>query len=126
MYKGKYNRLFPSKVSSTNFLTVYTLYLLKGKSMYGKEILDHIVETLGSDTWSPSHGTLYPLLQEMCANGLIELVEEQENRKMYIITPVGIKALADQLKTVIPALESSYDFLGKVVKELYSVKKKTN
>lgn len=121
-YKGEYTRLFPSKVSSTNFLTVYTLYLLNDKPMYGKEILDHITEHLGSETWSPSHGTLYPLLSKMCSEGLIKLDEEQENRKLYAITEHGKEALTDQLQVILPALQSSYEFLGKVVKELYSAK----
>ena len=121
-YKGEYSRLFPSKVSSTNFLTVYTLYLLSTKPMYGKEILDHITEHLGSETWSPSHGTLYPLLSKMCSDGFIKLDEEQENRKLYAITEQGKLSLTEHLTTILPALRSSYEFLGKVVKELYSAK----
>ena len=40
-YKAEYNRLFLTKMSSSSFLLLYTLFILdkKGEPLYGKEIL---------------------------------------------------------------------------------------
>ena len=44
-YTGSYNRLFPLKVSTNTFLTIYILHLLKTKGrLYGKEIINEIEE----------------------------------------------------------------------------------
>lgn len=98
-YKGAYATNVTSKgaVSSAQFLTMYTLFVLKnGQPAYGKQILDQIRELIGNSSWQLSHGTLYPALAKMVKEGYIQLVTDDakftgriKNRKYYSITEKG-------------------------------------
>ena len=98
-YKGAYATNVTSKgaVSSAQFLTMYTLFVLKnGQPAYGKQILDEIRELIGNSSWQLSHGTLYPALAKMVKEGYIQLVTDDakftgriKNRKYYSITEKG-------------------------------------
>ena len=98
-YKGAYATNVTSKgaVSSAQFLTMYTLFVLKnGQPAYGKQILDQIRELIGNSSWQLSHGTLYPALAKMVKEGYILLVTDDakftgriKNRKYYSITEKG-------------------------------------
>lgn len=93
-YAGSYNRLFPMRVSTNTFITIYMLYLLTNKgSLYGKEIIDKI-EKRFKGKWKPSHGLVYPILRELEAEGLVTGEWQGEGSKktirIYSITPVGL------------------------------------
>lgn len=100
-YKGVYATNISSKgaVSSAQFLTMYTLFVLKdGQPAYGKQILDQIRELIGNSSWQLSHGTLYPALAKMVKEGYIELITDDakftgriKNRKYYRITEKGVR-----------------------------------
>ena len=66
-YKAKNNRMYPTKMSSSNFLLLKTLFLLNKNtnSLYGKEMLVEIQRGVSIDIWQPSHGTYYPVLDVM-------------------------------------------------------------
>lgn len=97
---------------------VAVLRLLEGREMYGYEL----VEALASRTdgvLAMGQSTLYPLLYNLEAKGLIEgewkSPEQQRgdgkgrDRKYYRLTPKGTKKLAhdtDQWKAVARAMES--------------------
>ena len=120
-YKGEYARFFPTKISSTNFLTLYSLFILdtKGEPVYGKEILNDIGAMLDSNVWKPSHGTLYPLLTEMENRGLIKTDLITKSKKFYTITDEGKKYLEEQLVIFKSILVSSGNFFNNVVSKMY-------
>lgn len=71
-YSGSYNRLFPLKVSTNTFITIYILHLLKKKGrLYGKEIINEI-ENRFAGKWKPSHGLVYPILRELEKENLVK------------------------------------------------------
>lgn len=69
------------------------LSLLAEKPMHGYQIINEIAERSGG-TWKPSAGSVYPTLQMLADEGLIE-AEEQNGRKTYSLTEAG-RAVADE------------------------------
>ncbi|MEV8250079.1 PadR family transcriptional regulator [Microbacterium sp. NPDC076768] len=69
------------------------LSLLAEKPMHGYQIISEIAERSGG-TWKPSAGSVYPTLQLLADEGLIE-AEEQNGRKTYSLTEAG-RAIADE------------------------------
>ncbi|MBS0022774.1 PadR family transcriptional regulator [Microbacterium paraoxydans] len=69
------------------------LSLLAERPMHGYQIINEIAERSGG-TWKPSAGSVYPTLQLLADEGLIE-AEEQNGRKTYALTEAG-RAVADE------------------------------
>lgn len=63
------------------------LALLAEQPMHGYQIIREIEERTGG-TWKPSAGSVYPTLQLLADEGLIE-AEESGGRKTYSLTEVG-------------------------------------
>lgn len=87
----KRNRQFPTKISTTAFVKLYILHLLREKSYYGNEIIDEIKERL-KGKWEPSPGMMYPLLRELEEENYIKgWWEEPDKRSIrhYRLTEDG-------------------------------------
>ncbi|GAA4489353.1 PadR family transcriptional regulator [Microbacterium panaciterrae] len=69
------------------------LALLAEQPMHGYQIIQEIEERSGG-AWKPSAGSVYPTLQLLADEGLIE-ASEQGGRKTYALTEAG-KAVADE------------------------------
>lgn len=123
-YKGNYNKLFPSKMSSSGFLTLFSLYVLdrRNEPVYGKEIIHEIESMLDSSVWSPSHGTLYPVLEKLSDANMIKTIKEKNSRKYYIITDEGRELLQSKLSEFKESLTLTNVFFDNIVKKLYSEK----
>ncbi|WP_205802346.1 PadR family transcriptional regulator [Microbacterium sp. PI-1] len=80
------------------------LSLLAEKPMHGYQIINEIAERSGG-TWKPSAGSVYPTLQLLADEGLIE-AEEQSGRKTYSLTEAG-RAVADESSETPAPWESS-------------------
>lgn len=78
-----------SKLTPGIFLELYTLGYIIGKDteVYGKEILDTI--KMYNTVWQPSHGTFYPVINNMLKEGLIEYAYEYDSKKYYLVTEIG-------------------------------------
>jgi len=63
------------------------LALLAERPMHGYQVIHEIDERSGGD-WKPSAGSVYPTLQLLADEGLIE-AEETEGRKVYSLTDAG-------------------------------------
>jgi len=76
-------------------LAVYILHSLHKKPKSGYDILKEITErTQGA--WTPSKGTLYPLLTKLENDGLIEITQvEQRSKTMYETTKKGMDQLCN-------------------------------
>lgn len=57
----------------------------------GYEIIK-MVELLSKGQWTPSAGSIYPILESLELKGFIRS-EEIDRRKVYLITPDGMEAL---------------------------------
>ncbi|MBS4535981.1 helix-turn-helix transcriptional regulator [Clostridium sp. D2Q-14] len=87
------NRQFPTKISTTSFVKLYILHLLREKSYYGNEIIDEIKKRL-KGKWEPSPGMIYPLLREFEEENYIKgWWEEPDKRSIrhYKLTEEGYK-----------------------------------
>ncbi len=70
---------------------------------YGYEIVSRI-EDITDDCWSPSYGTIYPLIQRLADEGLVRSLSDEEaeekgletgERKYFDITEEGEEKLAE-------------------------------
>jgi DNA-binding PadR family transcriptional regulator len=73
------------------FLKYIVLKIIKDKPTHGYEIIKTI-ELRSNGRWTPSTGSIYPILESLESNGLIQS-EEIDRRKVYSITPKGVVAL---------------------------------
>lgn len=122
MYKSERKRLFPTTLSTTQFVKLYILHLLTEKSYYGNRIKDEITRRL-NDKWSPSYGMIYPLLSDLEINGYIEGWWDEPNKrsiKRYKITDKGkehYKVIKLQSKEHI---DDSLLIINNVLKDIYN------
>jgi DNA-binding PadR family transcriptional regulator len=73
-------------------LRLWLLKLLDEQPRHGYEIIAGLEEqSLG--VYSPSPGTVYPRLQALEQEGLVEVVREEEGRKVYGLTEAGREEL---------------------------------
>lgn len=123
-YSGAYNRLFPVKVSTSTFITLYILFLLKREEsgLYGKEIIDKI-EKRFRGSWKPSHGLVYPILRELEAEGLIKGEWQGGGVKkticVYKITEEGIETYEKEQKRHESAFTESLLMMETLMEDLY-------
>lgn len=73
------------------FLKFIVLKIISQKPTHGYEIIKTI-EARSSGRWTPSAGSIYPILEGLEKNGIIRS-EEIERKKVYAITPRGEIAL---------------------------------
>ncbi|MCX6689489.1 MAG: PadR family transcriptional regulator [Methanoregula sp.] len=72
---------------------MYILHTLQHQQKSGYDILREIKEVTGG-TWVPSKGTLYPLLHQLEAEGLIIVAStESRERTAFALTPQGLETL---------------------------------
>ncbi len=74
-----------------SFLRYIVLKIIKDKPIHGYDIMK-TVELLSKGHWSPSAGSIYPILENLESKGFIQS-EETDRRKVYSITPAGMEAL---------------------------------
>lgn len=124
-YKGSYNKLFPSKMSTNSFLTIYILHTLNEKShpMYGKEIIDKI-EARFNGVFKPSHGLMYPILRKLEEEKLVTAEWEGEDpskrtKRYYKITTKGKLALEEESENFKSVVYDSYNLMDTIIKDLY-------
>lgn len=121
MSNMKRQRQFPSTISTTSFVKLYILHLLKEKSYYGNEIKDEISRRLDGK-WTPSPGMIYPLLSEMEENSYIRGSWDEPTKRSirrYRITDKGIEhyqVIKQQNKT---SFDNSLLIINNVLKDIY-------
>lgn len=118
------NRQFPSKISTTAFVKLYILHLLKEKSYYGNEIIEEIKNRLDKK-WEPSPGMVYPLLRKLENEGYIEGWWEEPDKKTirrYRLTDSGYKHYNTIHLLYKPYFEDSLYIIKRVLEDIYGVK----
>ncbi|GMQ84868.1 MAG: PadR family transcriptional regulator [Acidimicrobiia bacterium] len=63
------------------------LLLLAEEPMHGYQIMQELSERSGG-VWRPSPGSIYPTLQQLADEGLVEL-EDRDGKKIYNLTDTG-------------------------------------
>lgn len=83
-------------------LRLWLLKLLNERPRHGYDIIAGLEEQfLG--VYAPSPGTVYPRLAALEQEGLIEVVAEEDGRKVYALTDAGraeLRARADELREI--------------------------
>jgi DNA-binding PadR family transcriptional regulator len=69
------------------FLKFIVLKIIRDSPTHGYEIIKKI-EVRSAGRWTPSAGSIYPILEDLEKNGIIQS-EEIERKKVYAITPKG-------------------------------------
>jgi DNA-binding PadR family transcriptional regulator len=78
-----------------SFLKYIVLNIISDKPTHGYEIIKK-VELRSKGRWTPSAGSIYPILESLESKGFIQS-EEIERRKVYTITSKGVEGL-DRMK----------------------------
>ena len=130
--ENNYKRLFPPVMSTSIFLRLYLLYLLKIKeAAYGKQLIDIIDERFG-EKWRPSHGMVYPMLRSMETEGLIDGYWEDDElnphkthktKRIYYLTNKGKMVLIEELEIANNMFIDSYNFITDVINDFYNITK---
>lgn len=76
----------------------YILFCLQ-EEMHGYNIGQQVKEMTGGEI-SISPGTMYGTLSKMEKDGLIRFVREEEKRKIYVITELGMQILKIEKKRI--------------------------
>jgi DNA-binding PadR family transcriptional regulator len=84
--RGQFDRRTGSRMGRGD-VRAAVLALLAEKPMHGYQIIHEIEERSGG-VWKPSPGSVYPTLQLLADEGLIE-AEEADGRKTYSLTAEG-------------------------------------
>ena len=74
-----------------SFLRYIVLKIIKDKLIHGYDIIK-TVELLSKGHWTPSAGSIYPILESLESKGFVQS-EEADRRKVYSITSAGMEAL---------------------------------
>lgn len=122
--KNERNRQFPSKISTTSFVKLYILHLLKDRSYYGNEIIEEIKTRL-DEKWEPSPGMVYPLLRELEKVGYVKgWWEEPDKRSIrrYRLTDEGYKHYKVILLQNQAIFEDALSIVKNVLKDIYNKK----
>jgi DNA-binding PadR family transcriptional regulator len=80
-------------------LHLVLLALLSQQPMHGYELMGEL-QRRTSGRYRPSPGSIYPAVQSLQAEGLIEATTEGD-RRVYRITPVGTEALAQRMDQLV-------------------------
>ena len=79
--------------------TGFYILLCLQQEMHGYSIVQK-VESLTEGEVRLSPGTLYGSLSKMEKDGLIRFVKEEEKRKLYIITELGLQVLSNEANRI--------------------------
>ncbi|KNF08887.1 transcriptional regulator, PadR-like family [Gottschalkia purinilytica] len=122
-YKNERNRQFPTKISTTSFVKLYILHLLKEKSYYGNEIIEEIRSRL-HNKWEPSPGMIYPLLRELEENNYISgWWQEPDKRSIrhYRLTDTGYEHY-QRIKLMYKSnFEDSMTIIKNTLSDIYNI-----
>lgn len=96
------------------FLKYVVLTAVNEKSTYGYDIIKTI-ETCSEGKWKPSTGSVYPILDNLESEGFIRS-EEKDRKKVYTITPEGMKALDRMTRKKNELLRDMTTLIGNITK----------
>lgn len=124
--RSNYSTFMLSKLSSSAFLKLYSLsYIINADNkVYGMQIIEHIKSF--NTSWNPSHGTLYPILNQMVDEGLIICTHEdshydsnkKQRKKYYEATEWGVAYYNSKVDQFKDTIMKSANFYSTIAREL--------
>jgi DNA-binding PadR family transcriptional regulator len=95
------------------FLKHIVLKIIRSKPTHGYDIIKK-VELLSKGRWTPSAGSIYPILVSLESKNFIRS-EEIDRKKVYSITPEGIAALDRMTKEKLEILKEMSRLINIVI-----------
>jgi PadR family transcriptional regulator PadR len=118
---GRPSDVFGGEIRRRDVFPLLVLHLVGREPAYGNRLIEAIEEmTQGVISVNPN--TMYPLLREMEANGLIEgrwELPDRRTRRYYSITQAGKKEYRRLVKEVEPFLDSVIRSISLIKREVY-------
>ena len=100
------------------FLKYIVLKIIKEKPTHGYDIIK-TVELRSNGRWTPSAGSIYPILEKLESKGFIQS-EGIERRKVYTITPKGVKGLDRMTQEKLELLNEMSRIVNNVIEGDYN------
>ena len=97
------------------FLKLVVLKIISDRPIHGYEIIKTI-EARSAGQWTPSAGSVYPILEGLEKNSIIRS-EEIDRKKVYTITPKGEVALKRMTEKKRQLLEKMTRYIDAVTGE---------
>jgi DNA-binding PadR family transcriptional regulator len=101
------------------FLKYIVLKIIMDKPTHGYDIIK-TVKLRTNGRWTPSAGSIYPILESLESNGFIQN-EEIERRKVYSITPRGVEALKRMTQKKIELLNEMSRIINSVTEGIKNI-----
>ena len=112
---------FTGELRRRDVLPLLVVHLMSSGPSYGNQLMERISE-LTEGVLSVNPNTMYPLLRQLEARGLIEgrwEHPERRSRRYYSLTPDGRKEYRRLRKDVRPFLESVARSIEEISREVY-------
>ncbi len=109
-------------LTRSGLLPLYVLHILNEREMFGNEIMFEI-EKRTKKTWSPTPGTMYPLLKELEIKNFVEgkwNLDKERPRRIYTITEKGRQEYEILKKVLKSHLFEAIEIFKKIYSEIYS------
>ncbi|WP_292387561.1 PadR family transcriptional regulator [Methanosarcina sp. UBA5] len=97
------------------FLKYVVLKIIKDKPTHGYDIIK-TVELRSNGRWTPSAGSIYPILEKLESKGFIQS-EGIERRRVYTITPKGVAGLDRMTKEKLELLNEMSRIINSVTED---------
>jgi PadR family transcriptional regulator PadR len=118
---GRPSDVFGGEIRRRDVFPLLVLHLISSEPAYGNRLIEAIEEiTQGVISVNPN--TMYPLLREMEADGLIEgqwELPDRRTRRYYSITPAGKREYRRLRTEVEPFLDSVIRAVTLIKREVY-------
>ena len=119
--RGRPSDVFGGEIRRRDVFPLLVLHLIRKEPSYGNHLIDAIEEiTQGVISVNPN--TMYPLLRELEANGMIEgkwELPDRRTRRYYSITRAGEKEYKRLVTEVEPFLDSVIRSVTLIKREVY-------
>ena len=120
-HRGRPSDAFGGDIRRRDVFPLLVLHLVSREPTYGNRLIEAIEEmTQGVISVNPN--TMYPLLRQMEADGLVEgswELPDRRTRRFYSITPAGKKEYRRLVKEVEPFLDSVIRSIALIKGEVY-------
>jgi PadR family transcriptional regulator, regulatory protein PadR len=113
--------VFGGEIRRRDVFPLLVLHLISNEPAYGNRLIEEI-ERITEGVISVNPNTIYPLLRDLEARGLIEGAWEhpdRRTRRFYSITAAGRKELKRLRSEIEPFLDSVIRSVGLIKREIY-------
>ena len=119
---GRASDVFGGEIRRRDLFPLLVLHLIDGEPQYGNRLIEEI-EDITNGVISVNPNTIYPLLRDLEARGLIEGQWEhpdRRTRRFYSMTAAGRKEYRRLVEEVEPFLDSVIKSVTLIKREIYT------